>query len=62
MPGMRPVNGVVDAFVHVMEQYLTYPTDAAGGCNSARTGSTGAAAFRAAVDAAAAADLHRQPA
>ena len=29
LPPKQIANGVVDAFVHVMEQYLTYPTDAA---------------------------------
>ncbi len=28
MPTRQLANGVVDAFVHVMEQYLTYPVNA----------------------------------
>lgn len=28
LPKRQIQNGVVDAFTHVMEQYLTYPTDA----------------------------------
>ncbi len=28
LPPRQIANGVVDAFVHVMEQYLTYPVDA----------------------------------
>ena len=28
LPPEQSANGIVDAFVHVMEQYLTYPTDA----------------------------------
>lgn len=28
LPPRQIANGVIDAFVHVMEQYLTYPTDA----------------------------------
>jgi len=29
LPRIQVANGVVDAFIHVMEQYLTYPVDAA---------------------------------
>ena len=28
LPPERSANGIIDAFVHVMEQYLTYPSDA----------------------------------
>ncbi len=28
LPPRRVANGVVDAFVHTLEQYLTYPVDA----------------------------------
>ncbi len=28
LPERQVANGVVDAFVHTMEQYLTYPVDA----------------------------------
>lgn len=28
LPEKQTVNGIVDAFVHVMEQYMTYPSDA----------------------------------
>ena len=28
LPKIQVANGVIDAFVHVMEQYLTYPVDA----------------------------------
>ncbi len=28
LPGIQVANGVIDAFVHVVEQYLTYPVDA----------------------------------
>lgn len=28
LPPRQAANGVVDAFVHIVEQYLTYPVDA----------------------------------